>query len=812
MAEIGKISVIFGSNTTGFKKGAREVQTGLKQTNKSIDTFKQSIRGIAPALGAAFATRAITQFSKAITGMASENEFAFKKIETLVGMSSAAVNGMKDSVKDLSKETGKSMKELADGLFVVTSAGIRDTAKAMDVLERSSQAARVGLGETNTIARATTAAITAYGEENLNASRATDIFLATVREGNLEAASLAPTIGRVLPLASQLGISFEQVGANIATFTRLGVPAEEAIVGLRGVMSALLTENKDGADALAKVGSSFADIRREVRENGLQSALSHLVSLFDGNEVALRGVIPEIRALTSVLGTAGSQGETYEEIVKNMADSMGLLDEAINETGKTSKDKLAKMHNQLELMGEEMGTKLLPVVIAVKGAMVKVISSFTGFDKAEKTIIATTGVVVTSMLLLKGGVTGVALAFKGLTVAIASNPIGALAVVVGVAGVALANYVRHARIAKNMTIEISEAVEEASESFATIGKKIDTVVNSISDFSLAKAKIELFNAKDLLKKFGDGLIQLSDVQLKAVNDAIPLLESRIKELNERHKEGATILGALSQRLEEQEKIIDSAKPGEEDKIKRAYEMVGAINAEINALKKRDKTLGVKITSGKAPKLSGGEVEAPVMKGSSVDFLKEYNEAIAETAALYPKLKLEGVNTFGELAVATEAYLNKTDAIGSAIVSMGNSMATMFQDIANGEKSMGQAIASMAKQVISVFIAEGIASVIKNTLMGPTGVLGPLALPIAAAAGGAAAGLFNALVPSFADGGIVSSPTLAMIGDARDGRPEYVLNSGQMDNLTRGGGTLSTKFDGRDLWIMYNRENDFRNRN
>ena len=139
----------------------------------------------------------------------------------------------------------------------------------MEVLKAAAKGSAVGLGETKEIARATTAVIQAYGKENINAARAADILTATVREGNLEASELAPVLGRVIGLSSQLGISFEDVGASVATFTRLGVDSAEAITGLRGIMNALIKPTQEGEAALSRYGMSMKSLRDEVSQKGV---------------------------------------------------------------------------------------------------------------------------------------------------------------------------------------------------------------------------------------------------------------------------------------------------------------------------------------------------------------------------------------------------------------------------------------------------------------------------------------------------------------------------------------------------------------
>ena len=198
---------------------------------------------------------------ESLVGLSSEAvqgfEKSMKKIESLVGLSSEAVQGFEEDVKRLSGQTAQAPKDLADAMFFITSAGIRGAA-ATETLEAAAKAAAVGLGETATIADLATSALNAYGEENLSATSATDVMVAAVREGKLEADELAGSMGRVLPLASAMGVNFNEVGAAFAALSRTGTNAAEAATQVRGILSSLLRPTKQAEEALTGMGLSSA--------------------------------------------------------------------------------------------------------------------------------------------------------------------------------------------------------------------------------------------------------------------------------------------------------------------------------------------------------------------------------------------------------------------------------------------------------------------------------------------------------------------------------------------------------------------------
>lgn len=455
------------------------------------------------ALGAT-AAKIGSQFEKEMT-----------RINTLVGLSADKVDNFSQSVLDLASTTGRGPQELARALFTVTSAGARG-AESLQILEQAAKASAIGLGDTQEIARATTAVLQAYGKENISAARATEILVSTVREGNLEASDLAPVLGRVLGMASQLGITFEEVGANIATFTRLGVGAEEAVVGLRGVMNSLIKPTTEGRKALDQAGTSFEQLRKSVEERGLAETMRDLVGLFQGNQEALSEVIPNVRALANVLGTAAAQGESYSEIIDNIITNHGLVEEGFKTVGETAAFQWEQAKSQLKVAAISLRDSLLPAMKAVVGAVKDAAQWFSDMDDATQQNVVTfakwaiaAGPVVWAVGKLISGLPTLITLFKTLTALLATNPWTALAGVIGgLAALLIGKYLTSTNKATEATSNFEKAVRESGKSVKqaaseleglTLQKMFDQTLTTLENL-----KQESRNMKtELLKQFQD---------------------------------------------------------------------------------------------------------------------------------------------------------------------------------------------------------------------------------------------------------------------------------------------------------------------
>ena len=179
-----------------------------------------------------------------------------------------------------------------------------------------------------------------------------------------------------------------------------------------------------------------------------------------------------------------------------------------------------------------------------------------------------------------------------------------------------------------------------------------------------------------------------------------------------------------------------------------------------------------------------------------------------------------------LKETNEEVKNSFVAVETQMMSFGNTLtsalilaADAFSNLAvQGEtdmKKMASAALQAARQVVSAYIKEGVAGIVKNILAGPTGkVLGPFAIAVAGAAGAGASVLFNSLLnkvsaPALAQGGLATGPTMALVGDNRNARvdPEVIAPLSKLKSMMGDmgiGGTLETRISGNDLIILLNR--------
>jgi TP901 family phage tail tape measure protein len=297
------------------------------------------------------------------------------KLNTLVGINIDELGKFDDAFREIAATTGTSAIEVARAAFAITSGGARG-AEALEAIEQAAKLSAIGLGDMQTIGRTLTAALQAFGSTGLTASKAADTLAATVREGNLEASELAGALSRVLGPAVALGVSFEDVGAFMATFTRLGGDSAQAATGLLNVFNLLIAPPQQARDAMEEYGVSVERLRQIAASGGLQQALEALSTALGGNIDKLGETVPNVRASNAVLATAVVQAEEYARIQEDVRDANGATERSFATYADTADAQFKRFGSTVEGLGLAVGEALLPPLTAVLAIITPVVEGW----------------------------------------------------------------------------------------------------------------------------------------------------------------------------------------------------------------------------------------------------------------------------------------------------------------------------------------------------------------------------------------------------------------------------------------------------
>tara|TARA_R100000656_G_scaffold14887_2_gene14628 strand:+ start:4882 stop:7635 length:2754 start_codon:yes stop_codon:yes gene_type:complete len=424
-----QLNVRLGASTTSFDKAMNKAAYKINKFGKAVQRVGANMtRNL---------TMPIALIGGASVKMAADFEKSMTKINTLVGVSETEVDGLKKQVLGLAGETAQAPKDLADGLYFLTSAGL-STEGAMKALEQVSKATASGLGEQADLAVVAAAAQNAYGAETLDATGALDMFGQMVKTGMFDAAELSKVLGVQLGLANNLGVGFEDVGAFISTYTRTTGDATGAATGFGAVMMSFAKIAPIQEQALAKINMTSGSLREMLGRDGLQATLLHLQTEFKANGMQMSEFFTKSQALKGVMGVLGESTEDYKKILGEMEKSQGFVNDAFETTAEKSSFKLDKALNDLRIAGTQLGEALFPVVEKLSAGVSRLAGWFSNLSDSSKNtmvnillfvaavgpMIAIFGSAAIKLAALIKFIKGARAAMIGLNVVMKANPIG----------------------------------------------------------------------------------------------------------------------------------------------------------------------------------------------------------------------------------------------------------------------------------------------------------------------------------------------------------------------------------------------------
>jgi len=713
--------------------------TGFEQASSKLKQFGSKMKSVGSSLSAISLPLAIA--GGAAIKMGADFDKNITKIKALVGATEKDLQDFSNASKRMAKETGLSSKQTSDAMFFIASAGV-EGAEAIAVLEAASKASASGLGDVAQVADLATSALNAYGSETLSAEAATDVLTAAVREGKLNSEDLAASMGQVLPVASNMGVSFNEVGAAMAAMSRTGTNAAQGATQLNSILSGLLKPTKQAEEALTEMGLSSAGLKQQIKDEGLLSVLETLKTEFDKNSDAAAQVFPNIRALRGVLDLTGASADTTKEIFNELNNAQGATKKAFDDTAKSASFRLTKSLNGVRESFASVGSvlleSLLPTIEKIASGVETLFTKFTQLDGTTQNIIIGLGLFVTAIgpvLLAVGTLTSV---IGIMTSGFATLKIATIALKGGFVKLTVA-------MMANPFIAIATAIVALTGYLVTMGNKMAPLISKWQTF------------KNIIKS-GGSYSKFATLQLIDQN------------------------AALKKQKEETEKTNkELAKLGESN---------------------------VKIVTPIANTNTVLEATATKLKAISVNAIS-VNEGFAKVG--------EGVKIVGTVLLESmEPAVQKTTQFGNALEYIGEQIPSMFasafESMMNGEsfiKSLGKMILGLIKKLV----AAAAAALVLSTLLGGIGI-GKIGSTVASFKG-----IFGALT-GFAKGGIVSGPTMGLMGEYPGARsnPEVIAPLDKLKSLIgdRGGssnvqvgGEFTLK--GQDLVVALQRADRNRNR-
>ena len=788
MGGVKTISIIVAANIKGL-------EAGLGKANKSLASFASKSARLGSLLSfgvtaplAAMGKSAFDTFSKFEDGMT--------KVQAVTGASIKDFKALEQEAKRLGATTRYTALQFADLQLVLGRKGFNP--KEINNMTQSVADLALATGEDLSLAAQTVAtSINAFNLESAEAARVANTLASAAANSSIQLSTFSTAFGHAGASANAVGMDLEELAAMMGVLMDNGIKASKAGTGLRKIFMKLHKEGRDFTEVLDLVTQGELGLEQAMKLAGVTSANQLLILANNKDEVA--SLTHEYKTNTGALKKMTDlMGKTTEQkvaIMNSAIYSMKLeIGAMLAESLLPMITKITELAGAFQQLAPETKDMIVKVtgIAAVVGPLLMTLALFATGLGAVSTAFGVLGSVIPFSIagmsafgILLGesvvaayasgtALTALSAAFEVLTIAIASNPLGALAVAIAAVGAAFWAF--------------SSDVDSASTSVDGFNPVAKTAADRLSEINRQ------------LDNFGKSSLQLTSEELQ---NSIRKTKEEIEEIEQLTRgflssKGLTG-GQIESFLQQEESLI---------KLKK---LLGGYERTLDRVNKK-----IAGTGGRGGTTSVGG-DAPVtLIDMDVDEMEEEAEVVVPIKTFGEKLE-EGIvgwgqkiETFGDRwaesiykvgDVFSQMMTNKTIELDNyhakELAGIENSAMTEEQKAAAIEKLEKQTAEKRAKIQRKQAIADKAAAIVAATIngaqaitkvAGQTGIGAFAAAPIVGALVAAQIATIAAQpIPKFANGGIVSGPTVGMMGEYAGARsnPEVIAPLDKLESIIGG---------------------------
>lgn len=339
-----------------LKDRTTDLEKGFNKIGKAFSNF------------GSLATKSLTVPIVASTtamGLASKKAIEFdngmREVLTLLPeLGNESFEKLKNQALSFSKDIGKAPEETVKALYQALSAGI-PRENVFEFLKTAGEASIAGVSDLKTSVDGLTSVTNAYGSEILNAQKASDIMFQTVKLGKTDFTQLSNSLFNVIPIASAIGVQFEDIGAAIAAMTAQGVPTSVATTQIR---QSLVELNKEGSAAYETFkqisGESFKDF---IAGGGnLQEALQMMSDYAEKTGKEVTSMFSSVEAGNAVLALSAKNASKFKDYLDQVRNSAGATSEAFKKIDDGPARQFERLQAELSALVIELGNNALPLI------------------------------------------------------------------------------------------------------------------------------------------------------------------------------------------------------------------------------------------------------------------------------------------------------------------------------------------------------------------------------------------------------------------------------------------------------------------
>lgn len=482
-----KVGILFSFTTRAMGLLGKTIN-GFQRLTKAQKKFQEGMRRAADIRQAAtgIATFAASARNALIEPIKRAEEFgaAISKVEALSGETGGTLNKLRDQALEMGAKTRFTATQAAEGLGFMAMAGFNANQMMATLPTTLSLAVAAGtdLGRTSDIM---TDIMGAFGKEASEATDVADVLTRAFTGSNTTLETLFETMKLAGPIATDFGVSLEQVSTMAAILGSAGLKGSLGGTALRAFFARITAPRGIGKKALDFLKISPADLEGNLRDplEILKEILEKTKDLGNVKKGQVLSALFGPRAMTGVsnLMRAMEKG-TLQTMIDKMRDVNKTTKSVASIMDKNARGATIRLQSAIDGLTIRIGNALAPAVGFLKEQLIDLINWMTRLTEQYPTLTSVVFTAAGGLAIFATAVSGILFALGALVaskafivlgagLAATIAPLALVAVKITVVAVAIWGLVEALKELKDIwdQLDFGEVLKGISESIEDVG-------------------------------------------------------------------------------------------------------------------------------------------------------------------------------------------------------------------------------------------------------------------------------------------------------------------------------------------------------
>jgi TP901 family phage tail tape measure protein len=423
------------------KASLHTMENELKQTNTQLENYRKRADGAEKATSS-LGNRMKTDLGRSIDDARKRNDNLFEGVAAGsramgVGLTAAGVGiaaGLGSAVNTTvdfdtqmgrvrakagaTKEEFEKLRAQAIQLGAETTYSASQSAGAMDMLAAAGMnsqqimaampgvlsAAAASGEDMSLVAETMGSVLNAFNLEAGKSGHVADVLAEASNRSAVGVQDIAYSMKYAAPVAAQLGVKVEEVGAALIEMGNAGIKGEQAGTTLRSALLNLVDPPKEAQKALSSLGVQIKDSQGNMRPLGdiIGSLKNSMEGMTQAEKAQALSMIFGKEAVSGMMVLISQGPEKFKEFTKALENSDGAAKKAADIMKDNLGGALEEMGGSLESAKISFGDALTPTIRIVSEAITGIINAFNSLPGPVKSTIAVVAVAVAGIALIAG--------------------------------------------------------------------------------------------------------------------------------------------------------------------------------------------------------------------------------------------------------------------------------------------------------------------------------------------------------------------------------------------------------------------------